>query len=69
MLTAKSDLRKHIIDVLHSNSIEIVSPTFMNQRQMPSNQRQMPSDARVVPETTYAKKAETKTDEKEAPEI
>ncbi len=60
LLTAKSDLRKHIIDVLHANGIEIVSPTFMNQRQMPY-------DTKVVPKTTYAKKVETKT-EKEAPE-
>ncbi len=61
LLSVKSDLREHIIDVLHANGIEIVSPTFMNQRQMPY-------DAKVVPETTYSKKVETKTDKEEAPE-
>lgn len=33
LLTARSNLRKQIIDSLHSQGVEIVSPTFMNQRQ------------------------------------
>lgn len=33
LLSARSNLRKQMIDSLHSAGIEIVSPTFMNQRQ------------------------------------
>jgi small conductance mechanosensitive channel len=32
LLTARSTLRKRIMDVLHAAGIEIVSPTYMNQR-------------------------------------
>lgn len=34
LLTVRSNLRKSIMDVLHNNNIEIVSPNFMNQRQL-----------------------------------
>ncbi len=33
LLSARSNLRKQIVDSLHAAGIEIVSPTFMNQRQ------------------------------------
>ncbi len=33
LLSMRSNLRKQVIDSLHSADIEIVSPTFMNQRQ------------------------------------
>ena len=42
LLSAKSNLRKHILDVLHQNHIEIVSPSFMNQRQLVSGQSMIP---------------------------
>jgi len=32
LLTVRSDLRKHILDTLHDDHVEIVSPTFMNTR-------------------------------------
>lgn len=32
MLTKRSDLRKSMLDTLHQAGVEIVSPTFMNQR-------------------------------------
>jgi small-conductance mechanosensitive channel len=34
LLSARSDLRKAMIDRLHDANVEIVSPTFMNQRQL-----------------------------------
>ncbi len=34
IVTAKSVLTGHVIDVLHEDGIEIVSPNFMNQRQV-----------------------------------
>lgn len=38
LLSARSNLRKQIIDSLHAAGIEIVSPTFMNQRQFGSDE-------------------------------
>lgn len=34
LLSAQSSLRKHILDTLHGAGVEIVSPAFMNQRQL-----------------------------------
>lgn len=42
LLTAKSNLRKQVLDVLHENGIEIVSPNFMNQRVLPEGKRMVP---------------------------
>ncbi len=36
LLTARSRLRKRLLDTLHDAGVEIVSPTFMNQRQVPT---------------------------------
>ncbi|MGY0399837.1 MAG: mechanosensitive ion channel family protein [Ostreibacterium sp.] len=38
LLSARSNLRKQVIDSLHAAAIEIVSPTFMNQRQYQSDE-------------------------------
>ncbi len=38
LLSMRSNLRKQVIDSLHSAGVEIVSPTFMNQRQYRSNE-------------------------------
>ncbi|MBV1914786.1 MAG: mechanosensitive ion channel family protein, partial [Pseudomonadales bacterium] len=32
LLTARSNLRREVLDVLHEGGVEIVSPSFMNQR-------------------------------------
>ncbi|WP_340818488.1 mechanosensitive ion channel domain-containing protein [Methanolobus sp. WCC4] len=32
IITARSDFRKNVLDTLHGSDIEIVSPTYMNQR-------------------------------------
>lgn len=34
LISTRSDLREHILDTLHGAGIEIVSPTFMNQRRV-----------------------------------
>ncbi len=39
LLTARSKLREAMLDRLHGADIEIVSPTFMNQRQLGPEQR------------------------------
>lgn len=45
LLSARSDLRKAMLDRLHGAGIEIVSPTFMNQRQLAQASTTIPRDA------------------------
>ncbi len=42
LLTARSNLRRKILDVLHDADIEIVSPTVMNQRRLGDDVRLVP---------------------------
>jgi small-conductance mechanosensitive channel len=67
MLSARSRLRECMLDVLHGNGIEIVSPTFMNQRQLPTEKAVIPRSERrpaprpkaeAVPEAHIFDKAE-----------
>lgn len=51
LLSAKSNLRKHILAKLHENRIEIVSPNFMNQRVMDPAQKVIPVVARSKPQS------------------
>lgn len=41
-ITARSDLSAHVLDVLHGESIEILSPSFMNQRRLDDSTRMIP---------------------------
>lgn len=43
LLTARSRLRAEILDALHGAGIEIVSPSFMNQRQIAPETRVVPA--------------------------
>lgn len=43
LLTARSNLRRKVTDVLHEAGIEIVSPTFMSQRKLAEGSIVMPS--------------------------
>ena len=47
ILTSRSDLRKLVVDVLHGDGIEIVSPNFMNQRVLPEHLKVIPSHSEV----------------------
>ncbi len=49
LLSTRSDLREQMLDVLHRAGIEIVSPTFMNQRVLPADTRFVPHDAPPPP--------------------
>jgi len=42
MLSARSRLHKSVLDTLHNTGIEIVSPTFMNQRPQPEGLQMIP---------------------------
>ena len=41
-LSARSRLRKKVLEVLHANDIEIASPSFMNQRRLEPGDRAIP---------------------------
>lgn len=45
LLTARSNLRRAVLDTLHGAGIEIVSPTFMNQRRIADGVQVMPPEA------------------------
>jgi len=47
LLTARSDLNKRVLDALHEEGIEVLSPTFMNQRPVAA-------DARIIPKAPLA---------------
>ena len=59
LLTARSNLYRNILDALHGDGIEIVSPTFMNQRRLAE-------DARILPPTAEARRAAKAEQEDEA---
>lgn len=42
LLTARSNLCRCILDTLHDNRVEIMSPSFMNQRKLPDNLKIIP---------------------------
>ena len=44
MVTAKSNLRKMVVDMLHGAGIEIVSPMYQNQRRLATDQSVIPDD-------------------------
>lgn len=48
LLTARSMLRSQMLDKLHGAGVEIVSPTYMNQRQLKVDQPAIPP---AIPET------------------
>jgi small conductance mechanosensitive channel len=42
LLTARSNLCRHVLDTLHDSGVEIVSPSFMNQRKLPDGLKTIP---------------------------
>ena len=49
IITTRSNLRKAVLDSLHGAQIEIVSPTFMNQRPLTKDDRFVPPEVRIRP--------------------
>lgn len=45
MITTRSSLQRMVLDALHAARVEIVSPAFMNQRQLPPEARIIPAAA------------------------
>lgn len=63
LMSARSTLKKHILDALHRGGVEIVSPHFMNQRVLQEGRKFMPRETadpwekkteKLVEQTKYA---------------
>ena len=71
MLTAKSNLRKSVLDVLHEHNIEIVSPSFVNRREFNENKSFIPQEEKkqtenAQPDTKVEELAFDKAEEAES---
>jgi len=51
LISARSKLYASVLDTLHSKGIEIMSPTFMNQRQLSDKEKIIPLTHAAVPKT------------------
>ncbi|MDO6561802.1 mechanosensitive ion channel [Amphritea sp. 1_MG-2023] len=49
LLTTRSNLYRNILDTLHRNDVEIVSPSFMNQRRLAENSKILPASVIKTP--------------------
>lgn len=49
LLTERSNLLKHVMDELHGHGVEIVSPSFMNQRRLAEDRKIIPPVHRAKP--------------------
>ncbi len=61
LITSKSLLKKNILDALHEHQVEIVSPSFMNQRQLQPEHKIIPRQDKKQPATSADK--ETRAEE------
>ncbi|HUW50324.1 MAG TPA: mechanosensitive ion channel domain-containing protein [Sulfuricella sp.] len=61
LLTVRSNLQKNILDALHGDGIEIVSPAFMNQRQLPVGSKMIPKEPYGEKKTQKAAEEEPET--------
>ncbi len=71
LISARSDLRERVMDGLHRGGVEIVSPTFMNQRVFTPDSRFIPEVAVEQPkpdESTPEELVFDKADEAESQE-
>lgn len=71
LITARSLLSQHVLDVLHREGIEIVSPGFMNQRPLKEGHKFIPQPTakQVEQNTSVEKIAFDKADEAEKREM
>ncbi len=62
LLSRRSALNAAVLDALHGGGVEIVSPSFMNQRQLPHGQH-------VVPKAHRRRRQHTTPSEEAAPDL
>ena len=63
LVSARSNLRKRVLEHMHGNGIEIVSPSFMNQRALDPGKKVIP-DSPVLHDRNKPKEATTAPEEK-----
>jgi DNA-binding transcriptional MerR regulator len=68
LISARSDLRERVMDGLHRGGVEIVSPTFMNQRVFKPDSRFIPEVAVEQPEAEESTPEEVVFDKADAAE-
>ncbi len=68
LITARSNLFRSILDVLHQEGIEIVSPSFMNQRKIGENEKIIPAFIAPTPKAETAEAEEIVFDKAEQSE-
>ncbi len=61
LLSARSNLHKRVLEQLHGNGVEIVSPAFMNQRQLDPGRA-------VIPEQPVIREPAGSVSDRDAPE-
>jgi len=54
MITARSRLYRAVLDTLHGHGVEIVSPSFMNQRRYPENLKIIPKPKGTIVDDSSA---------------
>ena len=60
LISVRSSLRAQVLDALHGGGVEIVSPAFMNQRQIPADRQFIPRRHWPKPTTEEATLPEEK---------
>lgn len=68
LISVKSRLNSAVLDVLHDNQIEIMSPNFVNTRPVSGESRMIPAKQRVEPEKTETAIEDVVFDKAEAAE-
>lgn len=63
LVSARSNLRKRVLEQMHGNNIEIVSPSFMNQRALDPAKKVIPDDP-VLHDTNQPEEVTTAPQEK-----
>ncbi|MDC0601511.1 mechanosensitive ion channel [Aliiglaciecola sp.] len=58
LISARTELNRQVLDVLHGKDIEIVSPSFVNQRRIAD-------DSKIIPTSVAPKMPESKTSAEE----
>ncbi len=58
LISFRSKLRGHMLDVLHENGVEIVSPNFMNQRVYSTEKTFIPKKIKLAKEDDEAQRVE-----------
>lgn len=68
LISARTQLNRQILDILHSNNIEIMSPSFMNQRRIADDSPVIPAKIKHQTEEDTTSAEEVMFDKAEAAE-